>query len=184
MKNFKETAEKITLHGLGFLQIKLPGNQRLHAWHPSLPKRKCFNDSYIHDHRFGFTSKVLIGTQLNQFYRIVPNSTKFSHTAYLHEGERTEFGNRPWVPDFDLELEVAGGLQMVRAGKEYSVSPYIYHATRNPEPTVTLMTKTSEHDKGAHSICRKGVEPDVDFDRKQWPEEKLWAVFEECLRFA
>jgi hypothetical protein len=28
--------DKITLHELGFLQVQLQGNQRLHAWHPDL----------------------------------------------------------------------------------------------------------------------------------------------------
>jgi len=181
MKQFRETAEKITLHGLGFLQVKLSNNQRIHIWHPELPKRKCFNFSSIHDHRFGFVSKVLIGTQINQFYRIIPNSTRHTHIAYLHEGERTKYGNRPWIEDFRIDLELAGKRQIVKPGQEYEVSPYIYHSTTSIETTVTLMTKTSEHDKGAHSLCNIEVIPDVDFDRKQWPEEKLWKIFNQAL---
>ena len=31
--------DKITLHGLGFVQVQLEGSQRLHVWHPELPRR-------------------------------------------------------------------------------------------------------------------------------------------------
>ena len=46
---------KITLHGLGFVQVQLEGNQRLHVWHPELPRQACFTHSAIHDQRFNFT---------------------------------------------------------------------------------------------------------------------------------
>jgi len=56
--------DKITLHGLGFVQVQLEGGQRLHVWHPELPRRACFKYSAIHDHRFNFTSRVIIGKQI------------------------------------------------------------------------------------------------------------------------
>ena len=95
---FIATKDQISLHGLGFLQVKLPGNQRIHVWHPDLPRRKCWESSNIHDHRFGFISRVLVGRQINQLYREVPfaPASDPTHIAYLHEGNRTTFGNRPW----------------------------------------------------------------------------------------
>lgn len=185
---FKETAEQITLHGLGFLQIKLKGGMRLHVWHPDLPKRSCFEHSNIHDHRFGFVSKVLVGRQANQYYRMVPNRgtglSEPTHGAYLHEGERSKFGNRPWVLDYTCRLEEAGETQFISAGEQYEVSPYILHSTSPSTPVVvTLMTKTSEHKQGAHSFCRLGVQPDVDFDRKQWSEDRLWGVVTDAFKW-
>lgn len=182
MMEFTETAEQITLHGLGFLQVKLPGNQRLHVWHPDLPKRQCFKQSSIHDHRFGFTSKVLIGTQVNQFYRIVPNSKNFTHIGYLHEGERTKFGNRPWIPDIEVALEKVGDLHVISAGCSYNVNPYILHATECKGICVTLIKKDITGFQGAHSFCEIGTEPDVDFNRKQWHETVLWEIFTEAMK--
>ncbi len=179
--NFKETPEKITLHGLGFLQVKLVAGLRLHVWHPDLPKRKCSKFSAIHDHRFGFVSRVLIGTQVNQFYRIVPGVERTTHIGYLHEGERTKYGNRPWESDFNCKLERAGNKEIIKAGEEYSVSPYILHATECEGICVTLMKKTSEHNQGAHSFCEFNVKPDVDFDRKQWAQDELWSIFNEAM---
>jgi len=185
MSQFKETKEVITLHGLGFLQVKLPNKQRIHVWHPDLPRRSCFQHSSVHDHRFGFVSRVLVGTQINQFYRAVPgDGIEPTHHAYLHEGDRTRFGNRPWIKDFSLRLEPSGEEQVITVGQEYHVSPYIYHATRSEGIVVTLLTKTSEHTNGSHSLCEVGIEPDVDFDRKQWPEESLWEIFYQSFQSA
>lgn len=182
-KHFIETPEKITLHGLGFLQVKLGSGLRLHVWHPDLPKRKCFEHSSIHDHRFGFTSKVLIGEQVNQYYRVSNKGPawKYSHKAYLHEGDRTKFGNRPWVEDFRCVLEKVGIEEVIKVGEEYSVSPYILHATKCQGVCVTLMRKTSEHNQGSHSYCEANTLPDVDFDRKQINQSVLWSIFTDAM---
>ncbi|WLD70334.1 MULTISPECIES: hypothetical protein [Pseudomonas] len=36
--------DKITLHGLDFVQVQLEGGQRLHVWHPELPRCACEGD--------------------------------------------------------------------------------------------------------------------------------------------
>lgn len=180
---YLQTKETITLHGLGFLQVKLPGNQRIHVWHPDLPKRSCYHHSNIHDHRFGFTSKVLKGTQVNQYYRVILNHPRSpSHKFYLHEGDRTKHGNRPWIHDFTGSLEPIGITQIINPGESYNVSPYIYHATSCKGICITLMTKTSEHIQGAHSTCRIDVEPDINFDRHMLSETEMWSIFNTALR--
>lgn len=179
--DFKETAESITLHGLGFLQIKLPGNQRLHVWHPDLPRRKCFKDSNIHSHRFSFTSRVLVGEQINQDYSIhsiKPCDT--THDAYIHRGDRTKFGNRPWDLVSSLEV-IKGDRRIVKPGEEYQIKYRDFHSTECDGICVTLMIKTYETNEAAHSLCKIGVDPDVDFDRKQWSEAQLWNVFKDAM---
>jgi hypothetical protein len=182
---FQPTKEQITLHGLGFLQVILPANQRIHVWHPDLPKRKCFESSSIHDHRFGFISKVLIGTQINQLYREENGRNRFtSHVAYLHEGERTKFGNRPWVEDYFCNLVQVGSQRIINAGEQYEMNPYMLHSTKCEGVCVTLMTKTHSENIGAHSYCRIGFTPDVDFDRKQCSQNELWEIFTEAMKLA
>lgn len=175
MSKFEETEEAISLHGLGFLQIKLGGKQRLHVWHPDLPRRACFRDSAVHNHRFGFSSRVLVGVQINHNCRLVIGDP--THVAYKHEGPRSMYGNRPWIAG-DQVCVAESGMNIVAAGEEYGMRPYDFHWT---EPggdgrVATLMTKLSEGDAGAHSLCKIGVQPDADFDRKQWPAERLWQV--------
>lgn len=183
-QKFKETEDAITLHGLGFIQVKLQGNQRLHVWHPELPRRKCFEHSNIHDHRFGFTSLVLVGEQHNQVYSIqqTGNHEKATHVSYLHEGPRSEFGNRPWIEN-DLLIVTSTYNQAVKAGESYFMQPHVYHSSLpgGDGKLATLMTKTIETDIAAHSLCANGIAPDVDFDRHQWTPSRLWKMVAEVL---
>lgn len=173
--------DKITLHGLGFVQVQLEGNQRLHVWHPELPRRACFEHSAIHDHRFDFVSRVLVGTQVNHCFDMQRHDAG-DFVLYLHEGKRSANGGRPWTPDGRAILE-RGPVFEVRAGNDYGTRAYEYHRT---EPggdgrVATIMQKQSEFPAGAHSTCRFGVQPDTDFDRYQWSPAKLWEVVTDVL---
>jgi hypothetical protein len=100
----------------------------------------------------------------------------------LHEGERTVFGNRPWIKDQKIGMWKYDA-QVIKAGSEYTMEPYIFHATRPLDDcrVATIMKKLDEGRTGAHSLCEVGVEPDVDFDRKQWSQERLWEIVVEVL---
>lgn len=188
MDNFEETAEKISLHGLGFLQVKLKGMQRLHIWHPDLPRRSCFEHSSIHDHRFDFASLVLCGVQVNDRYREEPYSgrTQFSlpdtYFKYVHEGPRGKSGNRPWIATGSIRLVhcehkaiVPGCTYFMTAGDLHSTTP------SGDGKVATIMTKTFEGTTPARSLCKEGVTPDVDFDRRQMSEDAMWAIVRDVL---
>ncbi|MDZ4337151.1 MAG: hypothetical protein U1A62_26080 [Pseudomonas sp.] len=168
--------EVISLHGLGFIQVQLQGNQRLHVWHPELPRRRCFEHSAIHNHRFDFTSRVLIGQQINiNFKAIDADEDLATHMLYLHEGPRTPRGGRPWQPNQPVVM-LETGRDCIEAGRTYLMDAYDLHRT---EPggdgrVATLMTKREEYKAGAMSSCRIGIEPDTDFDRFQLPPAELW----------
>jgi hypothetical protein len=173
--------DKITLHGLGFVQVQLQGNQRLHVWHPELPRRTCFEHSAIHDHRFDFTSRVLVGTQNNHVYAHQKKHDG-EFVLYLHEGKRTANGGRPWTPDGCADLNLVASFD-VSAGKDYDSTAYVYHRT---EPggdgrVATIMQKTGEWQAGAHSTCRAGIQPDTDFDRFQWSPVRLWEIVADVM---
>ncbi|SDG87177.1 hypothetical protein SAMN05216588_101257 [Pseudomonas flavescens] len=173
--------DKITLHGLGFVQVQLPADQRLHVWHPELPRRHCFEHSAIHDHRFNFASRVLVGEQVNIRYAI-DLAEAGEYMLYLHEGARTSCGGRPWVPDGRAHLTEIDR-EAISAGETYFCQAYRYHRT---EPggdgrVATVMTKRGEGQSGAHSSCLIGIEPDVNFDRYQWSPAQLWEIVSEVL---
>lgn len=179
--------DKITLHGLGFIQVQLQGGQRLHVWHPDLPRRRCFEHSCIHDHRFAFTSTVLIGAMVNQVYTLIEGPDGLPdvvgpYISYIHEGPRTACGGRPWVPDGRLFLREMYP-ETVEAGQSYTMPAYLYHKT---EPlgdgrVATIMRKTWEGLDGAHSLCLEGVQPDAEFDRFQLSPERLWLFVRDVL---
>lgn len=179
-KDFTPTEGQITLHGLGFIQVSLPGNQRIHVWHPDLPKRRCFARSPIHNHRFSFLSTVLVGTQLNHRFRIVENS-RGDHDMISHDGPRLPSGSRQsyvsgrcYVQDF--------GIEAIPAGMSYKMEELEYHSTPNDGVVVTLMQKLHEGTTHAHSIIQSGYTFDQDFDRYQLSDRTLWAFVVEAMK--
>jgi hypothetical protein len=173
--------DKITLHGLGFVQIQLPASKRIHVWHPELPRRACFEHSAIHDHRFDFMSTVLVGAMRNIEYDDVWGNDG-EYVMYLHEGARSPNGGRPWTPDGRANMVVMHE-DVVQSGGWYRQLAYKYHRTepQGDGKVATIMAKTFEGTKGAHSTCRFGIEPDTDFDRFQWSPAKLWEVVADVL---
>lgn len=171
----------ISLHGLGFIQVQLQGDLRLHVWHPDLPRRSCFEHSAIHNHRFRFESLVLVGTQINIKYSATPLQPA-THTLYRHDGERQAGGGRPWTPDGDVHM-LKTARHEIPAGTIYRMQAYDFHRT---EPggngkVATIMQKLSQGDDGAHSACEIGIEPDSDFDRFQLTPLQLWMYVIEVL---
>ena len=174
---------RLRLHGLGFLQLQLAGNRRLHVWHPDLPKRRCFEFSKVHNHRFSFTAEVLIGTQWN-VRCLVESDPNGEWTKYYHEGPRNEHGSRPWIPDGTVTI-TPGIVESIPAGSSYTSEMFEYHFTAvTGNPVVTLLTKREEDkSRGAHSTCHNCAEPDVDFNGSQLPQSRLWEIFQDALKY-
>lgn len=179
--DFTPTAEQISLHGLGFIQVKLPGNRRLHVWHPDLPRRSCFEHSAIHNHRFSFISTVLIGTQVNRRYEVIEDPAG-SHDLISHDGPRGPRGGRLSYVAGRVSVRPRGDDAYV-AGQRYHMPELEYHETPNGGIVVTLMEKLTEGTIHAASLITHGIEFDQSFDRFQLPTERLWAIVVDALRW-
>lgn len=179
-KDFTPTKEQISLHGLGFIQVKLPAHQRLHVWHPELPRRACYDHSAIHNHRFSFISRVIAGSQVNRLW-LVEDEPDGSHDVISHDGPRSEKGGRlsyvsgraaaqPLEPDVYLP------------GQSYTMPFGAYHDTPNDGIVITIMTKLSESEIHANSLIRHGHAFDQSFDRFQLSPDQLWAFVVDAFR--
>jgi len=184
LRDFTPTREVISLHGLGFIQVKLGGKQRLHVWHPDLPRRACYDHSPIHNHRFAFRSTVLVGVQVNRRYSVqeselvLPGAT---HDLISHDGPRSPLGGR---------LSYVAGTAVVRpfddehymAGCIYEMPIAQYHETPNSGIVVTLIKKLEESKSfHASSLIERGHTFDQDFDRFQIPPFRLWEIVVDAL---
>lgn len=180
MKDFTPTKESISLHGLGFIQVALPGKQRLHVWHPDLPRRNCFEHSGVHNHRFSFDSRVLKGIQKN--VRVDMELAKDgSHDVISHNGPRSEKGGRLSYPVAVCNLH-EGMVEAYGPGESYHMPLWQYHHTPNDGIVVTLMQKLEESTTAhANSICRRGVDFHYDFDRFQLSPDELYGFVVEAL---
>lgn len=182
MKDFTPTKETISLHGLGFIQLVLGGNQRMHVWHPDLPRRNCYEHSAIHNHRFSFHSRVLKGVQVNQRCNIeIVRPGEGSHVLISHNGPRSEKGGRLSYPVADVNI-YERGIESYEAGTDYFMPAGEYHHTPNKGIVVTVMTKLEEMPIHANSTCKRGVEFHYDFDRFQLSPDELYAFVIDALR--
>lgn len=180
-KDYTPTAETISMHGLGFIQIKLMGNQRLHVWHPHLPRRKCFEHSAIHNHRFSFNSVVLKGVQKNVRADLVlhPEGT---HTIISHDGPRSEKGGRLSFPVGTCNV-IEREEESYAPGCAYHMPALEYHHTPNSGIVITLLTKLVEGNIHANSVIRRPHDFDQDFDRFQLTPQELWEIVAHAIEF-
>lgn len=185
--DFAPTSEQISLHGLGFIQVKLPMNQRLHVWHPELPRRACFEHSAIHNHRFSFRSTVLVGVQANRRWQMQLDRDG-EYTVISHNGPRSEKGGRLSYPVARANMvQVPTNGNMVALygpGESYTMAELEYHDTPNDGIVVTLMEKLTEGKIHANSVIRHPHDFDYDFDRFQLSPARLWDFVLDALRGA
>jgi hypothetical protein len=181
MKDFTPTKETISLHGLGFIQLILEGGQRMHVWHPDLPRRDCYEHSAIHNHRFAFTSRVLKGTQVNQRcdIEIVAPGTG-SHVLISHNGPRSDKGGRLSYPVADVNVHHRP-VERYEAGQEYFMPAMEYHHTPCEGIVVTIITKHEEMGIHANSVCARDVDFHNDFDRFQLSPNELFSYVVDAL---
>lgn len=179
VKDFEPTKETISLHGLGFIQVVLPGKQRLHVWHPDLPRRQCFEHSAIHNHRFSFVSRVLKGVQKNVRVELelVKDGT---HDIISHNGPRSEKGGRLSFPIAVCNIH-EGAVESYEPGQEYAMPVHQYHHTPNDGVVITVMQKVVESQIHANSLCRREIEFHYDFDRFQLSPRELFAFVVDAL---
>lgn len=182
MKDFTPTKETISLHGLGFIQLVLGGNQRMHVWHPDLPRRDCYEHSAVHNHRFSFTSRVLKGVQVNQRcdLEIVKPETG-THLLISHNGPRSAKGGRESYPVADVNVFERPTLERYEPGESYFMPALEYHHTPCEGIVVTVLQKHEELAIHANSICRRGVDFHYDFDRFQLSPTQLFGYVMEAL---
>lgn len=181
-KDFTPTKETISLHGLGFIQVVLDANQRLHVWHPDLPRRNCYEHSAVHNHRFSFTSRVLKGVQVNQRCDIeVMKPEAGTHVLISHNGPRSDKGGRLSYPVADVNI-YPREIERYEPGQEYFMPAMEYHHTPCVGIVVTLMRKHEELRLHANSVCRRGVDFHYDFDRFQLSPDELFSYVVTALK--
>ena len=172
----KEPLPEIAVHGNGFLLVPVGPTTRLHIWHPNVPKQ--VNPTPIHDHRFSFRSRVLVGELLNIIYREVDGTTYSVHVCVPTHGVNTELVPRGQT----IGLEVASQTRYPM-GWSYDMPKFLFHETLCSVPTATLMTKTEIVEQHIPRVLvPAGMTPSNDFDRhEQITQEVAWAIVEAVM---
>lgn len=170
--DFSPIEQTISLHGLGFIQVKLPNNKRLHVWYPGLPSRIDAEYLAVHNHRFSFSSCILKGVQINQRFDVTPNDGG-DFRRVSHDGPRSVVGGRE--SRMAERVDIRGQkLETYTAGETYCMDELEYHQTSSSGPVITLMTKLTEGGIHASSIITRDSEFEQSFNRFQLSEAVLW----------
>lgn len=183
------------VHGNGFIQIDVPWDDkvRINVWgHPDIPCQD--SPSPIHDHRFGFISKIYKGVMTNHnlvYSHLHHAPTHQVYNPVCREGEDTILvpENQSYVADKQIDLLVGKTQQFSQSyvpGETYEMRPFEFHETGVCEPTITVIQKfpvTVEYDsRKAQVLVPIGAEPDNKFTRDNTTAEELWRIIQETLK--
>lgn len=183
----------LRVHGNGFIQIDLEPGLRFHVWDESIPRQAI--PTPIHDHRFSFISRILMGELINISYQAIPTPTEpelskqgkwyLKPVVYrLYAPMRGGNEDTKLVPadEVDYFMEVQSRDSYLE-GQEYSFKARDFHETQHKGLTATLMRKTSEDLGHRVSIaCPADLEPDNIFNRYEVDIDAMWQIVERVSR--
>ncbi len=173
--------------GLGFIKLNLGpkfGGARLHFYHPELIGGGIVRDDDIHNHRYDFTSHILVG-ELHQFeYYWQPDSF---YPVPRHPGKTGSFivkckeGEPLPTRYFELGTEHLIGSQIFAADSAYSLPATSFHRVEAHEPTVTLFVPGLFVNDTAIVLRPADNPPDVcPYSSPRTPEE-CWQLIDDML---
>jgi hypothetical protein len=121
--------------GLGFVQLKLDDERRIHFWHPS--HGAITPEDELHDHRYDFVSHVLAGKILHEVW------TWKADDAGDHE--MVEVSCKPGSSTLPVSVGM-GAIKMAarhifEAGNQYAFSADGFHRGGAPEGAITFLTR-------------------------------------------
>lgn len=158
---------------LGFVQIKLNDDQRMHVWHPDINEHSF--EEELHDHRYEFTSHVLAGETTHEEYFFV--------RAENGDHEMVEVSCKPGVPSDPAPLGRGfvqkGGSYTMVAGSKYTFPPTGFHRIRT-QRCVTLLERGEIVTDFARVIKLVDAPSVCPFER-QLPVNQLWEIVVDVL---
>lgn len=159
--------------GLGFIQLKLEKDARLHFWHPRLLADT--SEEELHDHRYRFRSHILVGEIVHEEWFLDPDA-EGDHEQVLVSCKPGE--EAPPVPVGRGNVR-KGSVYTMRAGSEYEFSETGFHRIRATR-AVTYLERGPVVKEYANVIRPAGAGSVCPFARSV-PEEELWECIADLL---
>ena len=169
---------KLRWHGNGFIQVHLSDLERIHIWTRRF--QPTVKNAQIHDHRFGFVSKVLYGTLENAVFDLDYND-KGAYKIWMckHGAEKSQGLSLDGCADLKLQ-----GRHTVKVGQTYEMHAATFHRSTPLTPLVVthMVRGESFPHKAARVGCLRDAAPDNAHDPKKTPsqgemaEEVIWVL--------
>lgn len=191
----KDRGRNIRVHGNRFIQIDLEdsngvwGGERVHVWHDLVPLAQRYNTP-IHDHVFGFHSRILAGALIDIRYRVVPMTGHRRATAYnvltydVYSAQPRDGSDTALMKTGEVVSAEVASTQLMEAGTGYMIRAKEFHTTAYVGYAVTRIRKAETVTGTPRVLCPTTMDPDNEFERYKYSPAKLWAVVEEVLQQA
>lgn len=160
--------------GLGFVQLKLNGTQRLHFWHPM--HFAMTPEEELHDHRYDFTSCVMAGNIEHEVWQW--------NACQTGNHEMVEVSCQPGVDTKPKMLstgnvEICGRYKMAQ-GSSYWFPANGFHKGRASDGAITLLTRSAVSKEFARVIRPLGQADVCPFSSPKSTEE-CWKIIESVI---
>lgn len=174
LKGLRATGAVPRFFGLGFIQLKISDEQRVHFYHPSLSAN--VPDEELHNHRYDFESEVLLGKLINEIWAFEPDDSGSQ--------VRVKVSCEQGVDVPDTELPVRGTAHPVLRfetgpGMTYQISHDQFHRVK-ADTCITLLTRKPVAKKFADVIRGSGADHTCPFG-VQMTEKACWDIIAEMI---
>lgn len=164
--------------GLGFIQVKVDEKLRYHFWHPELVA--TVPPEEIHDHRYAYHSRIIRGKMDQRFYGYEFDEGEDAIYELVSVSCDSE---KPGPIGFPRSVIVydRASVSLVE-GSDYYLPCGVFH-TISAELCVTAMVRSPVQKRLARVIRPFGT-PHVCPFAEEMPEDKMWKLMDECMRFS
>lgn len=167
----RENNTRMYYFGLGFIQVVLNQQERVHFYSTHLP---VFNDE-IHNHRYNFTSEILKGRFLDFRYQLI---TGDSHILINESCNK----NNP----LDNSIEIPIGVRELsereyRVGDKYDIFFNEFHGVDTIGDTITYLKRSEIITDYAQVLYAKDTQRTCPFETK-FSDDVLWEIIENTIK--
>jgi hypothetical protein len=159
--------------GLGFIQLKLDPKNRMHFWHPELrPDDPAFENEF-HDHRYDFSSRVLVGEITNHLAIAegTPERTDWKMFEVCCAGGGQQYLHPVYLTN--------SGVFATQAGQEYFLHRDTFHRVEVSR-CVTIQSRSDDLKEKARVIQHKD-HPSANPFESQIETAKVWEYIRDLL---
>lgn len=168
----KANHTKLHYFGLGFIQLKLSQDDRLHFYTDKLPA--IVSEEEIHNHRYNFTSSVLKGILHQELFEIVQGNTHTVEEESCQEGVKPE-GHFPSLCGI-----LRSSMHSYIEGSWYFIYHDTFHRVKSSD-CITYLTRGTYQKPMAKVIRPVGADKVCPFSVKV-EDSVLWEIIEEMIK--
>lgn len=166
--------QMIHFFGLGFVQIKLDANLRMHFYHPDVSP--IVNVEEIHNHRYDFISTIMAGKITQELFSI---HSGISDYVMVEENCKQEKIVKPQRVNVIVVPET---VQHFRTGDSYTSLSHEFHRI-STDFAITRLYRGAVVLENASVIKEKNAETVCPFS-KQLTKEECWEIVDSCINIS